>query len=137
MESTSRAKSWPPVTLGLLLALGAAAVWMVLLGLLVLLWSAYTTSQSSERLHVAQSGDVLVQVYRDGDVSFRTPAGEPVPEAPTGVAGVSLPRPSREADPHSIPWTSCVWGFLIEHPRRERWYLMHDGHPQGRAYFVG
>lgn len=141
MNRQNQRSLWPSLALGLVISTGFACTWLILVNILILIPEARRASRQVESVEITPSGEAYVRWFTPGEANFhwRTLAGRDVlvdrniPTVQPVTLSAAAPRPFLE----DIGWYNRVWGFNDQASPVNRWYLVHDGRPQGDAYFVG
>lgn len=133
-----------PWLLGLILAVGTAAVWGMFVVWPSTVWQlTQFTRGPSTSLHITVAGDILLQTTdaRGFDTTYRTLDQQPA-AAPTSKAFYQLGiHNAALADPEGEKTSSDEFGdYILSLPAdgmKRYWYLISDGQSPDGSYFVG
>lgn len=134
-----------PALLAVSLAVGAGAVWAV-----VVIWCDTLISQLGTRDRVSESvvyrldGTPLIH-RREGDYpyyaeAYRTLDGKAIPSDETQRQTYARPLygpPPERMHVAQLPWQVRMLGYTDLRQPPTLWYFVHTGRQQGRGYFVG
>jgi len=139
----------PRLIMAAFVAFGIAMPWAIVTAILVdSIPSAFFGTHDEETLRMLPDA-VVIKWRRDWKNSraadaYRFSDGRPVPAEVLkrggwlGVEWLCEPMRREEADLVPFPWQERLIPLWTDKDARdEHWYFLHDGRPDGRAYFVG
>lgn len=138
MSTDRRPYRFAPWLTGLLLTLGVAGLWGFIWFQALLMWHELAQRESWELLKVNQQGEAVIERNSYGSLptTYRTLDGRMLESFPgNAVNQIALAQPDAERAPW-LEWSSRIWSMRNTTPPTTNWYLIHDGHPQGLAYWV-
>lgn len=139
----------PRVIVAAFVVFGIATPWAIIAAVFVdSIPTTFFGTHDEETFRVLPDA-VVIEGRRDWKNSraadaCRFPDGRPVPAEVLkrggwlSVAWLREPMRREEADLVPFPWQErLIPLWASTYARQEEWYLLHDGRPDGRAYFVG